>query len=77
MLRTRSYLCVFTSVANGRISPPPMNQNNCRPQDSTAYARSIGYAREKPVLVLDGKVFSHRCMDWFVFCDRCRKGKMR
>jgi len=41
-------------------------------QDKTAYARSIGYRGEKPILVSDGKVVTHRNMDWFVFCERLR-----
>lgn len=40
--------------------------------DLTSYARAIGYTAAKPVLVLDGKVLSHRSVCWFAFCERLR-----
>jgi hypothetical protein len=39
------------------------------PTDKTEYARSIGYTGTKPVIVLDGKVISHRKSNWFTFCN--------
>ncbi len=38
--------------------------------DKTAYARSLGYTGSKPVLLDDGKVISHRKLDWFEFCHK-------
>ncbi|KXS55292.1 MAG: hypothetical protein AWU57_278 [Marinobacter sp. T13-3] len=43
--------------------------------DKTDYARSMGYQGERPVLVSDGRVVSHRNQDWFEFCAKCRKQK--
>lgn len=40
--------------------------------DLTCYARAIGYTAAKPVVVLDGKVLSHRSVCWFAFCERLR-----
>ncbi|MFP3637494.1 hypothetical protein [Paraburkholderia sp. SIMBA_054] len=40
--------------------------------DVTSYARSIGYDGKRAVIVLDGKVISHRWKDWFHFCEMCR-----
>lgn len=40
--------------------------------DSTIYARSLGYTGNRQVLVLDGKVISHRNQDWFAFCESLR-----
>lgn len=40
--------------------------------DVTPYARSIGYGGPRRVLVMDGKVITHRRMDWFAFCAMCR-----
>ena len=40
--------------------------------NKTAYARSVGYAGRKPVMVSDGKVVSHRGLDWFEFLFRIR-----
>lgn len=45
--------------------------------DKTKYAQSLGYIGEKPVFVLNGKVISHRSVDWFYFCDKLRKNKFR
>ena len=36
--------------------------------DCTAYARAIGYDQDKPVIVQDGRVISHRNVEWFRFC---------
>jgi hypothetical protein len=41
-------------------------------QDKTAYARVEGYTGSARVLVSDGKVVSHRGVDWFVFCAGLR-----
>lgn len=38
----------------------------------TEYARTLGYKGEKPVLVKDGKVVSHRQVCWFKFCEKLR-----
>ncbi|KVV40795.1 hypothetical protein WT27_12750 [Burkholderia territorii] len=42
-------------------------------QDKTEYARSIGYIDNKRVVVVDGRVVTHRWKDWFEFCDACRR----
>jgi hypothetical protein len=42
--------------------------------DHTEYASAIGYAADKPVLVLDGKVINRGNMDWFAFCEKCHLG---
>jgi hypothetical protein len=41
--------------------------------DKTRYARLIGYEGNKTVIISDGKVISHRGVDWFEFCHRLRK----
>jgi hypothetical protein len=46
-------------------------------QDNTAYARGIGYNGERSVIVLDGKVISHRWTNWFDFCAACRSRARR
>jgi hypothetical protein len=43
--------------------------------DVTEYARSLGYAGTKAVIVRDGLVTSHRNIEWSVFCSRCRAGR--
>lgn len=45
--------------------------------DSTSYAKSLGYAGDKPVIVLDGKVISHRSRDWALFCEDLRSKQKR
>lgn len=39
----------------------------------TAYAKSLGYQGCKPVLVLNGKVVSHRNKEWLEFCQCLRE----
>ncbi len=56
-------------------NPHPMSKTIGK--DVTEFARGIGYQGKKPVIVLDGKVISHRNVDWFAFCDRCRKITVR
>lgn len=46
-------------------------------QDKTAYARAIGYRDEKPVLVCDGKVVSHRSQSWSSFCEKLHRQQCR
>jgi hypothetical protein len=41
--------------------------------DRSMYARSLGYAGSRRVVVLDGKVITHRRADWFLFCEACRR----
>lgn len=41
--------------------------------DKTAYARSAGYQGQKPVLVMDGRVVSHRSKSWFDFMGDLKK----
>jgi hypothetical protein len=41
--------------------------------DKTGYAKAVGYQGEKPVMVLDGRVVSHRSKCWFDFLDGVRK----
>jgi hypothetical protein len=38
--------------------------------DKTAYAKSLGYTGTKKVIVVDGRVTSHRGVDWFLFCEK-------
>lgn len=45
--------------------------------DRTAYARSLGYELDKAVVVQDGRVVSHRGVDWAEFCTQCRTGRHR
>lgn len=40
--------------------------------DLTEYARCLGYKGHRPVKVLDGKVISHRSINWFDFCVALR-----
>jgi len=42
--------------------------------DRTGYAQSIGYQGTTPVIVCDGQVVTFGYMDWFQFCDECRRG---
>lgn len=44
--------------------------------DATAYARSCGYRGEKPVIVLDGRVITHRNIDWTRFMAKVRYGRL-
>ncbi len=39
----------------------------------TEYAIANGYRGARPVLVLDGKVISHRSVNWFDFCVAVRR----
>lgn len=41
--------------------------------DATAYAKAIGYRGSRPVVVVDGKVVSHRRQDWFEFCEKLKR----
>lgn len=41
--------------------------------DKTGYAKANGYKEEKPVMVLDGRVVSHRSKSWFDFMEDVRK----
>jgi hypothetical protein len=45
--------------------------------DYTEYAKSNGYSGKKPVIVIDGKVASHRWKDWFEFCEQTRQQTSR
>jgi hypothetical protein len=45
--------------------------------DKTDYARSIGYAGKRRVIVNDGRVASHGNQDWFLFCDACRRSTLQ
>jgi hypothetical protein len=45
------------------------------PTDKTVYARAIGYTDAKRVIVVDGKVTSHRNLGWFDFCERLHNKK--
>lgn len=39
----------------------------------TDYSVANGYRGNRPVLVLDGKVISHRSVNWFDFCVAVRR----
>jgi hypothetical protein len=74
------------SGAPSSSSRPPRRFETCtiarllaygHAQDKTAYARSIGYDGDRPVVVQDGKVISHRWADWFEFCAACRSRARR
>lgn len=43
--------------------------------DCTAYARSLGYTGKKRVLIQDGRVITHRSVEWHFFCERLRYQK--
>lgn len=43
----------------------------------TVYAKANGYRGRRQVLVLDGKVISHRSMNWFDFCVALRASARR
>lgn len=43
--------------------------------DKTEYAKANGYKEEKPVMVLDGRVVSHRSKSWFDFIVDARKSE--
>jgi len=45
-------------------------------RDATAYARSCGYRGEKPVIVVDGRVITHRNMEWGRFMAKVRLGRL-
>jgi len=45
--------------------------------DSTAYARTLGYSGTRAVIVRDGRVISHRSRDWFAFCELLRAASRR
>lgn len=47
-------------------------------RNCTEYAQSIGYAHGDRVLVVDGKAqIGRKSIDWFLFCDECRRGVWR
>jgi hypothetical protein len=39
----------------------------------TPYAKSIGYQGKKNVIIQDGKVVSHKDIEWDTFCARLRE----
>lgn len=41
--------------------------------DKSDYARCLGYQGNKPVQVRDGRVISHRNVDWVRFCELLRQ----
>lgn len=45
-------------------------------RDVTAYAQSCGYRGEKPVIVLDGRVKTHRNIPWDLFMTKVRLGRL-
>lgn len=45
--------------------------------DVTAYARRLGYTGEKPVIVQNGKVISHRNQCWFDFCEKLKSASIK
>ncbi|WP_321967180.1 hypothetical protein [Burkholderia cepacia] len=45
--------------------------------DRTQYAQSLGYAGARRVVVLDGRVVTHRWKDWFDFCGDLRAAACR
>lgn len=44
--------------------------------DVTPYAKACGYQGEKPVIVLDGRVVSHRSVRWERFIQKVKTGRM-
>lgn len=40
--------------------------------DRTQYARGLGYEDARRVVVVDGRVVTHRWKDWFEFCSDLR-----
>ncbi len=49
------------------------NENLNVIKDATSYAKHLGYQGEKPVLVVDGLVVSHKNQAWTKFCDNLRE----
>jgi len=45
--------------------------------DMTSYARTLGYRGSRTVYVLNGKVISHRSINWFDFCAALCSRKSR
>lgn len=64
----------FQSAASIRL---PVSCFFPQSDDMTAYARSLGYRGQRKVFVLDGKVISHRSVNWFDFCASLRARKPR
>ena len=58
-----------------KIKSDNLSARDARTKMDTEYARSIGYAGEKDVVVADGRVVSHRNITWFDFCNKARKTK--
>lgn len=61
---------------NAPLTSPRINQGASRGifGDVTAYARRLGYTGDKPVIVQEGKVISHRQVCWVRFCEKLRGG---
>lgn len=57
------------------MKPTPYPIQDLFPQATnlTRYAIANGYRGSRPVLVLDGKVISHRSVNWFDFCIAVRR----
>lgn len=55
------------------------NQNTAKKTtgtDVTPYAKECGYKGEKPVIVLDGRVVSHRSVLWERFIQKVKAGRI-
>lgn len=59
-----------------RTENSPNRKQGALGKDATAYARSCGYRGEKPVVVLDGRVITHRNIAWDRFMAKVRLGRI-
>lgn len=66
----------MTANASAKMDHMPASCFFPQCDDMTAYAQSLGYRGKRRVHVLDGKVISHRSINWFDFCAALR-GRQR
>ncbi len=66
-------MAAIRTAANPKPVFYPVSQLFPQADDLTGYARTLGYRGCRRVLVLDGKVISHRSLDWFEFCQMLRQ----
>lgn len=59
------------------MNPYPISNLFPQADNKTDYAKSLGYDGRRPVYVLDGKVISHRSVDWFDFCAALRRKRYK
>jgi len=62
----------MTATATAKMDRMPASCFFPQSDDMTAYAQSLGYRGKRRVYVLDGKVISHRSLNWFEFSAALR-----